>query len=133
MAVLGTPLLWGQYFKRDAKNSMRKMAVCAAVMGTVMVVMWGCWTLTLLFMDWTVVGHLSLPFPVMTSTWQVALYWTGIVLSGVMWAVVESVWWNVGYDGLANQNMLLRLWAFVCCTACGWSLTDPVVQGTWGW
>jgi len=133
VVALGSPLLWGQYVKRDMRASMAKMAIAGGAMVGVMVLTWGVMILVLTYQDFTRLGLFSLPFPVFSATWQVALYWTGLILSAVMWAVVESVWWNLAYNNLCNGSWPLRGWGVLCAVACGWCLCDPMMKGEYWW
>lgn len=132
LVVLGSPFLWGQYFKRDMKVTMKKMPLCAAVFVGSLLVFWGVWILVITYSDTTPLGLWSSPFPEMAG-WQTVLYWIGLCLTLLMWSVVEAVWWNVAYDGLSNGNMVMRLWGAICSGACFFCLYDCCANGAWAW
>lgn len=131
--VFCSPLLWNQYVKMNMRKTMDKIAIVGAVFGAVLVVTWGCAILTWTYQDWSVAGQMSIPLPFMTAAWQEGLYWTGLVVTGLLWCVVECMWWNIGYDGISGASMPMRAWAGLCFGIYCAMLTDPMFQGEWSW
>merc|ERR1711972_766345 len=131
--VMGTEFLWSIFLKRDMMGLKKNIMWLAIAMAGFGLVSWGGWVLVVTYSSLNVLGHKSLPFPLMTATWQEGLYWTGIALSMIVYAVVESIWWNVLYDNACLRNWGMRGFGAFCYGAMAWCLFDPSDNGHWWW
>jgi hypothetical protein len=131
--LLGVEFLWSIFLKRDMRGLMKNIMWVFILWVGFGLVSWGGWAIVATFSDVTVLGHKSLPFPLMTATWQEVLYWIGLTLSMIIYAVVDSVWWHVLYDNACNVNWGMRGWAGLCVGCMAWCLFEPTDNGHWWW
>lgn len=131
--LLGCEFLWGVFMGRDVKASAKYAAVWIAFLLATIVIVGGTWSMWISFKSNYVLGIYSLPFPNFkdNETFQKVLYLIAYGLFSFVSVVLETVWWNVLYDNVAQNWWGMRIMATIAVFSSTFCLSTSSMLAKW--